>query len=492
MSTKLKNLTSYFKKNEILAIELGDDALRAVVVKKEDGKVLVLSAAEVANEPQSTLDNLVTEQALDSPQIDGLLGKLATYPRRTVLVTPEVKFLTAELPIPPGAKLSSNKLQEAVRWEAQPYLDFSPSEGLFGYRLLKGKKGATNTTPVLISAISREDYRRLEEICHRCGLALQAVYAKDSAFAYSVDRFLKEKTKGIILNLEQDSIAGAFIDSGNPLTFQTAPLDAVEKLISDLAPGIGEIDEVVIAGSQKEHIKDIIDKLRRNFKFPVGLWKLPDDTYYSQAENLPEIGPQFATCIGAAWQELEITSKGELGIDDRVPLVTHLKTRIHTLPLVIVGLVALSLLAHYTFMKTSSWRYSSRIEELEGVRVKFEGNLSELERLESEISDTYEEKRHIEKVLPDRSHRILNLFDGIINQIPDDVILNRIVQQDDNTFLLEGSGISASSITAFAGELNQLEGTREARLESLISSRGVGFPGAGLFLYQFQVRVILK
>ncbi|MEW6103810.1 MAG: hypothetical protein AB1630_08385, partial [bacterium] len=198
MLNKFENLTSYFKKNEILAIDLSNEVVRAVVVKKEAKEVVVLSTAEVSKSPPST--PFARGEALDNPQSKELLERLGNYPKQAVLVSPEVKLLTAELPIPSNRKLALDKLQEAVRWEAQAYLDFPAPDGLFGYQLqttnssikeefFKNVDRTGKTTPILITAISRQEYSRLAESCKRQYINLQAVYPKESIF--SIGFFLK-------------------------------------------------------------------------------------------------------------------------------------------------------------------------------------------------------------------------------------------------------------------------------------------------------------
>lgn len=406
MLNKLKNLTSYFKRNEILAIDLSNDVVRAVVMKKESGKAVVLSAAEVLKSPQFTVHSPQKKE-----DIEHLLEKLGKYPRRTVLISPEVKFLTAELPIPASTKISSDKLQEAVRWEAQAYLDFSASEGLFGYQLQtdncsikeeffnRADKTGKNT-PVLITAISKQAYSRLAQICKKWHINLQGVYTKENVFVFSTNRFSKEAVK---------------------------------------------------------------------------------------------IGPQYAPAIEAALQQLKIIGSGKLGINDKIPLIRYLKIRIHLLPLVMVGIFALGFLTHYAYIKSSFWRYSSRIEKVKVQKSQLSANISALKDLKSRIRDTYEKKHYIER-LPDKNKCLLGLFDGITRVLPYDVILDRIIQDGDDgssTFLLEGSGLSAGSITKFVGELERLEVAQEAKLQS-INEKKISPESERLFLYEFKIKVVLR
>lgn len=400
MLNKLKKLTLHFKKNEILAIDLGGDAIRAVVVKKDAGGIFVLAAAETSKSPQINFDG---------PQGRELLEKLGDYPKQAVLVSPEVKFLTTELPIPSGRKIAADKLQEAVRWEAQSYLDFPASEGLFGYQLhtnnssvkeefFKNADKTGKTTPVLITAISRQAYNRLAESCKRRHINLRGVYTRESVFVFPMERYSKGALK---------------------------------------------------------------------------------------------IGPQYAPVLEAALQQLQIIGSGRLGINDRVSLIKHLKIRIHILPLIMVGIFALGFLSHYVYIKTSFWRYSSRTEKLKEQKSRLTANITALKDSKSQIRDTYEKKHYIEK-LPAVNERLLGLLNGITKAVPYDVILDRITQDEDGAaFLIEGSGISADSITKFAEELERLKASREAKLQS-INEKKAEPKSERLFLYEFKIKVVLK
>ena len=397
-------LNTFFKRNEILAIDLGRATMKAVVVRRQGRKVNILSAAEI----EYTLDGK-GNSSNPVMVMSEVLEKLGKYPMRVVLVSSEVKFLTSELPLPSEVKLSSDKLFEAVKWEAQAYLDFPASEGFLGYQLRKNihpiRKEFSNgsdkngkTTPVLITAMSKEAYNRLNNICERCHINLRSVYPNENIFTFSTNYFSEESVK-----IEQ----------------------------------------------------------------------------------------QYMSAVGAALQELKITGQGLLGINNRVPLAKKFKTRVYILPLLVTGLIALSLVGHYFYMKSSLWRYSSGIKRLKAEKSGFEKAISEWTELKSQIRNTGEEKRYFKEILPGRHTALINFLEGITDGIPDDLILDRILQEGVNTFIVEGSGLSAASITSFVTRLGNLEVVRETRLEA-INEKETTDKNKFLFLYHFKIKVALE
>jgi Tfp pilus assembly protein PilN len=204
MVNKFKDHISNFNKREALAIDIGADALRAVIVKKDGKNISVAAAAESADDQQTMSNGLLTGQKFNGPRLKGLLEKLGSYPKQAVLVSPEARFLTAELPISSSAKLSSDKLREAARWEAQAYLDFPAQDGLFGYQtqqmdgqylkeeFLKSADTSGKVTPVLITAMSKKIYGRLAQICRGQRIRLKGVYTQEGVFDFPADRISKE------------------------------------------------------------------------------------------------------------------------------------------------------------------------------------------------------------------------------------------------------------------------------------------------------------
>jgi Tfp pilus assembly protein PilN len=205
-----------------------------------------------------------------------------------------------------------------------------------------------------------------------------------------------------------------------------------------------------------------------------------------------KVSPQYASCAEAALQQLKVVGSGRLGINDRISLIKRLKTRIHILPLVMVSIFALGFLSHYVYIKSSFWRYSSRIEKLKTQKSQLSANISALKDIKSRIRNAYGQKHYIER-LPVENERLSGLFNAIAEVIPYDVILDKIAQDEDgsNGFSIEGAGLSADSITKFTGDLERLEVTRGAKLQS-INEKKVVPESERLFLYAFKIKVVLK
>ena len=243
MLNKLKKLLTPLKNSEILAIDIDSDALRAVIVKKQGKGIVVEKAVEIQCRQSSSA-------VFEKKSLENLLGEFESYPKKTILVSSEVEFLSSELPFSPHVKISSDKLQEAVKWEAEPYLNFTSSEGFFRYQLLSNSyvNGGINATPAFISAISKENYNHFNRICQRNRLRLQRVYARDSAFAYAVYRLPRNADYPLIFHLGKDTVSAAIIKEGSPVSFQDSPCESMEPFISEITGSNGLADEIIITG----------------------------------------------------------------------------------------------------------------------------------------------------------------------------------------------------------------------------------------------------
>ena len=380
---------SYFKRDEILSIDLSGSFVKAVVVKREAGKPIVISAVKL----ERTTDHRPLKE-----EIGELLKRVNNCPRWVVLVSPEARFLSSELPISPDVKISSDKLQEAVRWEAEPYLDFPVSDGLFGYYLHPDPKagGKTNTTPVFISYMSKGKFSEFKTLCKEQNLVLRRVYS--------------------------------------------------EELLKDIK-SIGAADKSL------------------------------------------DVSPEFAFAADAALQELKIRGERFLGIDDRTPLIKRLKENAHFLPAVLVGIILISFMSHYLYARSSMARYSAGISRLNKEKEKWEKH-ADLKKKEKEL---HKKREYIEKTLPAQHNDLLALLRGISRAIPDDVILNKIGQDEREayTFLLEGYGLRAGSITLFVTKLEKLKCCTEVKLKS-IKEKERRSNGKDVLLYQFAIRLELK
>jgi Tfp pilus assembly protein PilN len=452
---------------EVISIDIGSGSLKAVVVRRKGKKITLVSAMQTSTEIDAGYDINRIGRFLG-----GLLQKAGAYPKQAVVVTDRVKFLASELNISPEKKLPEDRLLAAVVWEMEPFLDFPPQQGLFGCRVQKAS-GKKETTPVMISAMDKRDFSDLAEILKDFQLSLYRAYSPEGASAFASP----DKTRGkdrIFLNFRGNALIGVLMRSdGEPLSIQSLPAgesdifqsDRIKKMIQELTVFAGETEEIVIAGDGANEQQ--VRAMKRELSMDIRLWSPEDDLGgFEITLEVGEVGPQHAAALGAALQQLRLV-ENPLGVTDRVALVKRVRENIHFVPATAVALVFFTFLAHYTFMKTRINHYTKEIKALQEEKGKLTRLRDERISLESKEKDASRKKKYLLQTLPAQKLNLISLFIGICEAIPEEVVLEKLSQEDKNTFCLKGGSLSGNSIAAFVDGLSKLTPCKEVKLKNM-------------------------
>ncbi len=483
---RLKNIISLLPA-KLVVIDLEKHFLKAIVAKRKGDRLVITSCAEI-------------ERSDDDFSHD--LGKLLQRKEHysgyaTILVTDQVHFLASELSMPPGKKLPQDKLLAAASWEMEPYLDFSPSEGLFCYQLQEYKaKG--DTTPVLISAIDRKTYSGFSEILKNYRLTLQRVYSPEGALSYASYLPAEGKNK-IVIDCRQDSAKGIFLLPTGPFMFQTLPLDvkglqeSVKDVIQDLSASADTVDEIVISGDGD--LENLIRELKPEFE-KIRIWKPEADApvKIEFGPDLREFGPQYAAVLGAVLQEFKVTGKTPFGITDRVffaaSIAKKLKEDRRLLPAFILVLFFLSLAGHYVNMKVSIDKYQTDNKALENERKRLLAPIEKKRQITEKINNLRGKKEYLEKTIPAAQKNLLAVLCGLSYLRPNDMVLTRFYQEEDTRlFAIEGNAYRGDSVARFNRELSKLALCEEVKIKSLQNHQD---GKKGIFPYHFVINLKFK
>jgi hypothetical protein len=91
----------------------------------------------------------------------------------------------------------------------------------------------------------------------------------------------------------------------------------------------------------------------------------------------------------------------------------------------------------------------------------------EKERLSAVLAEIQAKHDYVVQVLPNSNNHLLDLLGAISDQIPRDVVLNRVTQRPDGTYRIEGNAFMGRSISHFNAALSSIEGCRSTHLESV-------------------------
>ena len=486
---KLKSVFPSIAPRKLISIHIGKNSVKAITVKRTGKKVSIVSSAEVETEPDVVYDINKTGRALST-----VLNELGSIARQGIIVTERVKFLASELPVPPGTKLSEDKLSAAVAWEMEPYLDFPARDGIFDYRLVKNKT-ILGSTPVLISAMTKDEFNGMSEILKDFRISLCRAYSPESALAFS--SWIKDKDEDkIAVNCRQDVLTGIYMKAlADPFLIQSFPVepgilveDQIKTMVLEINASAGDIKKIVIAGDAAS--EELAERIKTKVDADVRIWRPEKDLEeYGVTVETADLHPGYAEVIGASLQELGFSGK-PVGVTGIVPLIKQAREHAYLAPAAGLAVIIVCFLGHYGIVKHRIGYYTTEISSLEKKKKALTMLQEERASLQSRQSSASKKKRYLEDLLPARQKNLLLLLTQLPEVIPNDMVMKNLTQKEAAAFSIAGFALRTGSIGVFAGKLSKLDGCREVKIKSITKQdpgeEKVSFP------YEFCMEVVLK
>ncbi len=505
-----------FAGGRLLVVSMGVFSVQGVVLSRRTGGVLeVVRFVEVA-----------FDTSVRSPKVKmaRLMEALGPVPARDVLiVTGEVQFFSADMPELPKRKFGrtdADKLKEAAKWEIAPFLDY-PSEGALLSLLRLPKidedeemEEELAKRPAFIFAVSRTAYGNLERLCKAHKKRLIGVLPEES-FAFAAGLELEKNGVCLLIDWRMYEVLGALVHNGSPVRVHREPIqggeegpDAISRLIHELLGEKPQVDEIIIGGEKAEGA-NLEDVFTPGSGARARIWNMEDDLHLvelmrgAKQKHCPgTLPPRYMAAMGAA-QHYASGKKSGITIDNSVSLKTRLKENVHTLPLVMIGVLLLGMGGEYLYLKQKLFRLEHGI-------VSFEEQKKELQKAansESSLKKKYlrlkDKKRDLQKKedlllkdIPARRQVLGELIKEITERTPADIMLEKFYQFSDIVYFIEGTSAGSSSITQYVVDLKGAPTVRECRLER--SRQGVskgkdsGSRAGRARSYQFTIRLRLE
>jgi Tfp pilus assembly protein PilN len=477
--------------NRILAIEFGRTSTQAVVVARSGESAQVQAAARV--EAQGRED--------PAEAIRRVLESIDSAPRACVIVTPMVQTFTCQLGIPPGqvASMSADQIGRAARFEVEPYIEFAVDEGLFTVDVITRKTRANvKTTPVRVSVVYRKQYEILETVCKKAGLKLRAAYPSDMSFAFAGPRVEDPNTFVLTLDLREEGSRAALANGADLLAARNIPVllqdgfgvqgdgafgvagnadEAAGNIVATLSEFGGDWaspSEIILTGpAADEAIAASLDQ--QMAASTVRRWS-PEVTTGRVQSSVGHVEPHFASAIGAAVQEFDLSGGRSLGLNSSMSPVERVRQGMSIAPLIVVILLVLIFVGHYIVMRASLQEIEKAHQEKAGESKQLQGRVNQLAAMRSEIQSAQMEKSELKRqieFLESLGEREDSLAGEILlvvsERIPQEVVLTSLVENADvpGRYNLKGYGLRPSFISAFAADL---QGAPKAKA---VSIRGI-------------------
>ncbi len=463
----------------LLVISLGDFAVQALVLAKGAAGPEVVRFAEV------TFDTSVRNVRT---RLTRLMESLGPEPARQVLiVSPEVRFLAADLPDPPRRRFGRGAvpLTEGARWEIAPFLDFPSERALIGVTLLPRDETDELTDepaeegpprrPAQIFALDRQFFDTLKRACREHKKRLLGVLPEET-FAWALAGRDKEGS-ALLVDWRMYEIHGALSFEGRPRRLLREPIQGGEpegevltRLIGELLHDAGKVSEIVIGGPQAESAD--LNQLFGDWNGPtVRKWTSEQDLLFAAAA-----GPLPARYLGLLGAAAAMTTGGRKAggalIDTSKPLPILMKEHVHTLPLVLLGLLAMGLGGQYLLLKQKTYHLVNKTAQLTEQKKALEEAAANESRHKGRYQALKDKQRQLKRKndllsggLASRHQQTLSLLQELTTRIPGDIRLNRFTQFSDRVYFIEGTTLHYPAITECVVSLKESPLVEKCQLE---------------------------
>jgi hypothetical protein len=381
-------------------------------------------------------------------------------------------------------------------WEIEPYLDFPPTDGLFSCRLQTYLK-REDALPALIFAMDKGVYGRFADMLKQSSVNLRRTFSPEAALACASRRPPKGRHK-VIMDCRGNTLKGVLLSADGPAIFQDLPLtegvpadeELVRNMIHDLAAQAENVEEMIVCGDAVP--EELLDGLKAAFE-NLRLWQPGDFGGLDGQVDGTEFGPQYALAVGAALQELQLTGDESLGVTDRVPLGALLGQKFREnsklAPTLVVGLLLVCLVGHFTMTKASISRYTTKIEAMKAEKQRLLKPKKKEGRLTKALAEAEGKQRYLKSVLAAGNDHVLLLLEAISETLPHDVVLNRVYQKGDGSYWIEGNAFRGQSISSFHQALTEVEGCTSTKLETIRRLEEASDARQKLLPYDFIINV---
>jgi Tfp pilus assembly protein PilN len=375
----IQPLLQYFQPGKkMLALEITGSQLIGAVAEAK-GKKLSISnfvAIDRVNAGDDLPDPVNIQEIMDRLDYEGGAVVLVTSLARSVQITMNRAKVD---------KLRHHQLCDALRWEVEPYTGISGTQAMIGAE--KGSPVEQENLMLLaedemdvdvnVSVIEQNVYRAMKQIFKRIRLKLIRLYPPEVCFFMPL--FL-EPPEGAqaVFDIGADYANFTIIKGRQPKQINTYPLgkDVLMELI-DSRGQAGETEQSLAfllhqvpgplpliltgVGATVPKIVDYLDELCEYGALPVELTR-SDKLGKAAHEGMNAI---YSIAAGAAVRELSGSVWRIIGITDAIPPALRIRQSVYLMPLGVAAFLAVALVGHYAYMKTSKERYKAQTIKLD-------------------------------------------------------------------------------------------------------------------------------
>ena len=457
---------------KLLAVEVAGKYIRAAVVTKRGRGFEILDFLQIDRpDPE---DDLPAIEAIKS-----LATRMDYTSGPAVYVTSLARAVEISMNRKKASKMKHYQLMEAVKWEVEPYTGVTGMQALIGVK--KKEKAAPEPGMILeqdeediavnVSVIEKNIYRAIKERFKIAGFKLVRIYPPEVCFYMPV--FMEEfESPRAILDIGQDYSNFAILKGESPTLINTLPV-SVEAIIDHLTGNpSGELEStlkftarqvpepmpLIISGpgAGERRIVDYISSICANGAETIALKKAAGLTVAGD----DSLNAVYATVAGAGIRDLKSKKERLAGINDAEPLVPRLKKSAYLMPLIVTILLIIFLFGHFQYMRWQESSFKSRIAKLSAElkekkarNSKYDKARKESEALKKEIDFAKNRIAFATNKADEDIAHVIDFFRDIAGLIPENVILEKLIQENKLEYRLAGKSLDLSSVGGFATKM---------------------------------------
>ena len=459
---------------KLLAVEVVGKHIRAALITKKGRIFEILDFSQVDRpDPEDDLPAIEAIKTL-ATRMDYTSGP-------AVYVTSLARAVEISMNRKKISKMKHYQLMEAVKWEVEPYTGVTGMQALIGVK--KKEKTAPEPGMILeqdeediavnVSVLERNIYRAIKERFKVAGFKLVRIYPPEVCFYMPV--FIEEfDVPRAILDIGQDYSNFAILKGESPTLINTLPV-SMEAIIDHLTGNpSGELEStlkftarqtpepmpLIISGpgAGDRRIVDYISSICANGAETIALKKAAGLT----GGGDDSLNAVYATVAGAGIRDLKSKKERLAGVNDAEPLVPRLKKSAYLMPLIATVLLIAFLFGHFQYMRWQESSFKSRIAklsaELKEKKVrhsKYDKALKESEALKKKIELAKNRIAFATNKADEDIAHVINFFSDLAGLIPENVILEKLIQENRLEYRVAGKSLDLSSVGGFATKMQE-------------------------------------
>ncbi len=178
----------FLKKREIIGIDIGASSIKLVQLKRQGENYRIVKMGLAPLPQNAVVDNIFTEHSIIVSTIKSLMSQTSVKIKRVASSISGNSVIIRKIFLP---SISSNELEEEIKWEAEQYIPFDINDVNLDFQILGSDRQDPDKMEVLLVASKKEIINNYVAVFSETGLKLSIIdidsFAVQNAFEINHD-----------------------------------------------------------------------------------------------------------------------------------------------------------------------------------------------------------------------------------------------------------------------------------------------------------------